>query len=436
MNKTTSKKQYGFSRPELNYIIGVVGTMVFIIAGKGFSYLFQLSLTYSFGTAIAGIFTLWFTSLHIASFLSKWGLDMLAVQLIPKYKADLDQQLAMVRALVKSAAISTLIFLGAWLLSYEWVAKSVLQNPDLKTPFAIILLIIIPMNTIFLVAGFLRGFGHVFSCSSIQYFSLPFTSFISLYVANKLLGFTNPLTPIIAFSFGIGISSLAAIWIGWNKGIYRSSSSQLSQKLFSSGTPFALSNLAFFLISWMDTLFIGYYLNNESVGVFNLILRVAMIISLPVMGINSVIGPRISDSYFSKQYGQLIKNIKYTIFTGAGTALPILGGILLFQGKILSIFGPEFSEAAAPFIILASAHFIYAASGSAGLSLQMIERAKDFQYILGSAVLLKVFLAIFLIPKFGLIGTTIGILITTVYWQSITWFILTRRLKKFKIKFW
>ncbi len=357
---------------------------------------------------------------------------MLAVQLIPKYKNNPEYHQSIVQKLVKTVTMFTMVFLAFWLVGHTWFVDILSGASDLTRAFQLILVILLPMNILFLSAGILRGFGYVFSFSSIQHFSLPFTSFLTLILAKEVFGFTDSLTPVIAFTIGIGLSSLMAIFLIWRKRILQKPDSQISENIFSIATPFALSNLAFFLISWMDTLFIGYYLTNEDVGIFNLILRVAMIISLPMMGINSVIGPRISSAFFSNQYSSLIKNIQYSIVTGAGSSAPIFGGILLFQNQILSFFGPEFSEAYISFILLATAHFLHAASGSAGLSLQMMSRAKDFQYILGSAVLFKVILAMILIPAYGLIGATISILMTTVYWKSTTWFILSKRLRSYK----
>lgn len=406
--------------------------MIFITLGKGFSYLFQLSLTYTYGAAAAGIFTLWFTTLHIASFLSRWGLDILVVQLIPKYKNNPKYYQSIVKQMVKSVTIFTLVFMAFWYVGYEWFSELLSGSSDLTKSFQLILVILLPMNILFLFAGILRGFGYVFSFSSIQHFSLPFLSFVLLFLAIKIFGYSNTLTPVVAFTIGIGLSSLMAIFLVMKKVTLQKSNSQISDNIFSIATPFALSNLALFLISWMDTLFIGYYLTPEDVGIFNLILRVSKIISLPMMGINSVIGPQISSAYYSNQFSTLIKNIRYSIITGAGSSAPIFGGILLFQNQILSFFGPEFSEAVLPFIILAAAHFIHTATGSAGLSLQMMGHAKEFQYILGSAVFLKVILAMILIPSFGVIGATTSILITTVYWKSTTWFILSKRLKSYK----
>ena len=57
--------KHPFSHAGINYLIGVGGTMIFIIGGKGLSYLFQITMTYQYGASVAGIFTLWFLSINI-----------------------------------------------------------------------------------------------------------------------------------------------------------------------------------------------------------------------------------------------------------------------------------------------------------------------------------------------------------------------------------
>ena len=65
----------------------------------------------------------------------------------------------------------------------------------------------------------------------------------------------------------------------------------------------------------MDVLLIAYFLTEVDVGIFNLIMRVALVVSLPILGINSVLGPRISDAFFSKSAQRLKYNILFTAFS-------------------------------------------------------------------------------------------------------------------------
>jgi O-antigen/teichoic acid export membrane protein len=84
---------------------------------------------------------------------------------------------------------------------------------------------------------------------------------------------------------------------------------------------------------------------------------------------------------------------------------------------------------------LAGSQFIHAATGSAGLSLQMINRAKDFQHILTVSVIIKLILGMILIPAYGLLGAALNVFIITIIWKSTTWFILIKRLKAISTSF-
>jgi len=129
---------------------------------------------------------------------------------------------------------------------------------------------------------------------------------------------------------------------------------------------------------------------------------------------------------------RLKNNILFTVLIGFTTSIPLFIGVFLFHEKILGIFGPEFSVCAVPLLILAGSQFIHAATGSAGLSLQMIDRAKDFQHILTVSVILKLILGVILIPTYGLLGAAFNVLIITVIWKSTTWFILAKRYRTIK----
>ncbi len=435
MNKTTSEQQYGFSRPELNYIIGVGGTMIFIIAGKGFSYLFQLMLTYKFGAAVAGIFTIWFTCTHILSFLSRWGLDVLVVQLIPKYKTNEGKQWYTIRSVLIQALKTTIISAVIWFIFHSWIANNIFNNSILIFPLFTSVFIILPFNFLFISSGILRGFKKYYHFAFIQHFLLHLFSFTILFLGSQFFfQNTSDHFPIFAFGAGITISAIVGFIFIINKYPSYTPLIATDDKILKLGTPFALSNLAFFLLSWMDALLIGIFFTEEIVGMFNLILRIAMVISLPVLGINSISGPRISDAYFSKSLARLKNNILFTVLIGFTTSIPLFIGVFLFHEKILGIFGPEFSVCVVPLLILASSQFIHAATGSAGLSLQMIDRAKDFQHILTVSVILKLILGVILIPTYGLLGAAFNVLIITVIWKSTTWVILAKRYRTIKTK--
>ena len=436
MGKTLESIPHPLSRAGLNYIIGVGGTMAFIIVGKGFSYFFQLMLTYKFGAAVAGIFTIWFTCTHILSFLSRWGLDVLVVQLIPKYKTNVSKQWYTIRTVLIHALKTTIISAGIWFIIHSWVANFIFNNSTLVFPFFTSVFIILPFNFLFISSGILRGLKKYYHFAFIQHFLLHLFSFTILFLGSQFFfQNTSDHFPIFAFGAGITISAIVGFIFIINKYPSYTPLTATDDKILKLGTPFALSNLAFFLLSWMDALLIGIFLTEEIVGMFNLILRIAMVISLPVLGINSISGPRISDAYFSKALARLKKNIILTVIIGLITSIPIFAGILLFHEKILGTFGPEFAVCAVPLLILAGSQFIHAATGSAGLSLQMINRAKDFQHILTGSVILKLILGIILIPAYGLLGAALNVFGITIIWKSTTWFMLLKRFKAISTSF-
>jgi len=436
MRKDQGNFPHPLYRAGLNYIIGVGGTMAFIILGKGFSYFFQLMLTYKFGAAVAGIFTIWFTCTHILSFLSRWGLDVLVVQLIPKYKTNVSKQWYTIRTVLIHALKTTIISAGIWFIIHGWIANHIFNNSILVFPFLTSVFIILPFNFLFLFSGILRGFKKFYHFAFLQHFLLHFFSFFILFLGSQFLFQDTPdHFPIFAFGAGITFSTFVGLVFIFRQYPSHTSLVPTEDKILKLGTPFALSNLAYFLLSWMDALLIGIFLTEEIVGMFNLILRIAMVISLPVLGINSISGPRISDAYFSKSLARLKKNILLTVIIGLITSIPIFAGILLFHEKILGSFGPEFAVCAVPLLILAGSQFIHAATGSAGLSLQMIDRAKDFQHILTGSVILKLILGIILIPAYGLLGAALNMFIITIIWKSTTWFMLIKRFKAISTSF-
>jgi len=424
-NHTIFQSRYAFLK-------GISGTTFIILAGKGFSYLFQLTLTYKFGALVAGIFTIWFTSINILSFLSRWGLDVLAVQLIPKYKSSLNKQWFIVNSIATLSLKITSGLIIIWLIVSPWVATNFFHNPSLVIPFKYSAILLIPFNFLFLSAGIHRGFNSYYSFAFIQHFLLHFFSFTFLIIGIRVLfSETSFLSPINAFAAGIVLTAIIGVGLLFHQFPRGVSIQPTNDNLFKSGIPFALSNIAFFLLNWMDVLLVAYFLTEVDVGIFNLIMRVALIVSLPILGINSVLGPRISDAFFSKSTQRLKKLFFFSCFTGTLTSLPIYIGLWISHPLILNYFGSEFNSAATPFLILAAAQFFHSATGSAGLSLQMMNHAKDFQNILFIVVIIKLVCGTFLISEYGLYGATLNVLIAVIIWKTATCITLINRYKSF-----
>ena len=92
------------------------------------------------------------------------------------------------------------------------------------------------------------------------------------------------------------------------------------------------------------------------------------------------------------------------------SAIPISAVFIIFPGKVLLLFGPEYLPSAKILVLLTGATFIQALLGAAGPTLSMSGYTKLVLWNTIGAFVLNFGLNIFLIPKYGIIGAAIATL--------------------------
>jgi len=184
------------------------------------------------------------------------------------------------------------------------------------------------------------------------------------------------------------------------------------------------SSLLLLLISRTDTFFLSVYSDLESVGVYNAILQVSLLINFAMSSINGILSPMISRGYENKDIVTLEKTLRHANKIIMGSSL-ITGLLLLIMIKPLFLLLSIKTDLMllTIFIILIVGQII---SGSMGSVVNLLNMSGHFKQV-SIATLLSFFINIvfclILIPAFGLVGaaisTSIGIisrdLISTLY---------------------
>ena len=127
--------------------------------------------------------------------------------------------------------------------------------------------------------------------------------------------------------------------------------------------PILLSTSMFLVISWTDTLMIGYFIDETHVGIYRVAFRIATLITFLQFAINSIAAPMISE-FFARNDVDSIRRITHQIgYLNLVLSTPIFLGIVLFPHFVLGLFGDEFTVAVVTLIILAAGQLINALCG-------------------------------------------------------------------------
>ena len=135
--------------------------------------------------------------------------------------------------------------------------------------------------------------------------------------------------------------------------------------------PFWISSVSNIFLANADILIVGILLGPEPAGIYFAANRLAMLLSFFQTSHNVVLGPMLARSWQSEGHAST-KTIIQNAAIRMTTPTLILGAVLgLFAPQALSMFGPEFVQAALPLRLLILAGIINAAMGPGDIALNM-----------------------------------------------------------------
>ncbi len=182
----------------------------------------------------------------------------------------------------------------------------------------------------------------------------------------------------------------------------------MAKKLLSFSVPLLAVSILWMVMSWTDTLMLGYYKTPDVIGVYNAALSLANLLSLVINSIGFLFMPIMSLLYGKNQMEEVKRS--YAISTKwcfIGT-LPIFFMLFLFPDIVLDLlFGSRYIDAAIILQVLALG-FLFNSYFGLNYHMLIITGKSKFlmQCFLISAVM-NIALNIILIPALGALGAAI-----------------------------
>jgi O-antigen/teichoic acid export membrane protein len=393
-------------------------TFIFKIIGSLLGYVFLLLVTRTSGAEVWGIFVLCLAVLNITSILSRFGVDTALLRFVAQLKGKMEeikgiylQGFSLVLAL--SIVFSILLYFFSNIL-----AETVFQKPNLTPFLKVISFALIPFTIIHINAQAYRGLKRIKEFSFFQHtskFLFAVIIFVLLFYFTDIDVIIMPIYSFLAAVFIVMIFSGVGIFKTF-KGV-QTIIIFTKKEILSTSYPMMLSSSILLLMAWADTIMIGIFKTEVDVGFYNVALKLAMLASIILGSVNSILAPKISETFNNNKIDEfkvLIKQSTRIIFF---ISLPILIVLFLFPEFLLSLFGQEFVIAKTTLLILLIGQAVNAMSGSVGLILQMTGKEKVYQNILLIALVFNIMLNLFLIPRFGIEGAAIASAFSFLFWN-------------------
>jgi O-antigen/teichoic acid export membrane protein len=161
---------------------------------------------------------------------------------------------------------------------------------------------------------------------------------------------------------------------------------------------------------WMDILMLGYFTDATTVGLYHPAARTAGLLQALLLSFISIYAPMMAQFHREGDRKKMADTYKLVSRWLLMCAIPISAIFIIFPGKVMLLFGPEYLPSAKILVILTGATFIQAIFGAAGPTLSMSGHTKLVLWNTIGAFALNFGLNIFLIPNYGIIGAAIATL--------------------------
>ncbi len=393
------------------------------MTGKASGYVLALLISRLYGVETMGAFALGVTVLGIFLVLGRLGLDMAIVKFVSDFasrdRSDLVRDIYF--KMLKLIIPGSIVLGGGLFIFSDLLAERVFRSAQLSLYFKMAGVALLPMVLVHINSEGLRGLKrikeHAFILDvAISLFASVAIGVIFISTGDKpdpFLTYTLSIPPVLALSFYFWFRGSKILSAGPKK----PGDALGMRKILDTSMPMLFSSCIFLLMGWTDTIMLGIFSNEAEVGVYNVALKLAMLTSLPLMAINTITAPKISEFYSKADHDLLKSTITHSTKLIFWTSLPIILVIMIFSKQLLGIFSTEFEAGATALLFLCFGEFVNAISGSVGIVLQMTGKEKVFRNIIMTAAAMNFGLNMILIPKFGFNGAAFSSMISMSFWN-------------------
>jgi len=385
-----------------------------LVYGNFNRYLYSALLARWVGAEFLGIYSLANAIMLISEVVAKMGLETGVMRFVSRLNPELDQEKIqkIIASALKMTTIFSLVIMVALIISSGAIVKNILNEPPLLKLVIIIFAIAIPFNALTLISAFAtQGFKRLKYKILVTQFLNPtllLTTMVICYwfiSAESALMAPMLITGIIGFFVMLGV--LKKVTGVSNNQIMKA---KVDTSLFNFSYPLMFVTILQTFMHWMDILMLGYFTDATTVGLYHPAARTAGLLQALLLSFISIYAPMMAQFHREGDRKKMDDTYKLVSRWLLMCAIPISAIFIIFPGKVMLLFGPEYLPSAKILVILTGATFIQAIFGAAGPTLSMSGHTKLVLWNTIGAFALNFSLNIFLIPNYGIIGAAIATL--------------------------
>ena len=397
-----------------NIAKGSLIILIGIFLSKFLTYIYRAIVARFLGSSDYGLLTLGLAIFGFIGILATLGLRSGVLRYVSFFRGKED--LRKVKGAITSSLRITL-FLGilAGLILFlfsNFIGITIFDKPQLSIILKILAVSLpfLGMLQVFLGAfiGFQKQKYEVISDKLFRGITI-----IVLTIILVLLGF-GVFGAAIAYSLTVILTTILA-FILFEKKTFRLLKTQIksiriTKALLKFSWPLTFTYFFGFIISYTDTLMLGYLRTNSEVGIYNTAIPTAGLLLIPAVALFLNMISSMTSLYAKKKTKEFIQVYKASTKWVFMINFPLFLFFIAFPASILIIlFGREYALGATSLIILAFGYLLYSTiTYPSATLLSMVEKTKSILYSQIIAAVINIILNLFLIVRYGMVGAAIA----------------------------
>ena len=402
------------------------------VIGTGILFGSQIALTRMLGVEGYGNYVYVLAWINILAIIGKFGFDTSCLRYLPQYNSQ--EKWGLLKGFFRysdTLHISVSVFIAVIAAVFIWIISDVPLSQLSKTALygCLLLPMIVHMQ---IRCAYLQAFKHMVLSQSPEFIIQPVVLITTIFLIFKLNGnivnapqaiwsnlISTTITIIVLYLF---CKSVIPKCLKVCESEYRISE---WNKL---GLTFLLLSGFQLLLMQTDIIMLGSYVSTKEAGLYAAAAKLVKLVTFGLFAINTVAVPIISQCYALKQKTELQGIITLAAKGGLLYALPVSLMMVVFGGKLLSLYGAAFMVGYIPLLILVGGRVIDSMTGLVGYLMMMTNHHKAAIKIFGSTVVLNIILNMLLIPGYGMKGAAIATTLSMITWNFISVIYVRRKL--------
>jgi O-antigen/teichoic acid export membrane protein len=396
---------------------GSLVIFIFKVLGASSLFLTYIMIPRYYGIDTFGIFNLIFAIIMVGTVISRLGLDIYVIRIIPTLASEKEQVSLFLKAVLKILFISSFLVTILILLLSNTIDNYLFKSIDATLYIKILAFMILPYTLFNVLVEVFRGLDDIKIYSFFR--NLSQNGSIALLLAISIF-FSLDLNPVYILFSAIAFITTALIFVLYKflkkKNITVLIKGKYNNKILKNSYPMFLTASIMFIMAYVDNFMISYYLGEYEVGIYSACISLSMIISFIPMAIGGYISPKISLAYANNNRDEVKNIFKDSFKLIVITSIPIFLTVIYFSDFFLGLFGAAFTVATTTLLIVSIGFLSESLCGPVGFILNMTDNQHLFMRILFISLLINITFNAILIPIYGINGAAIGLLLSMLFW--------------------